>query len=193
MALLKKTHMTLGIAAAIATILLTVYTIFFPQTVNDVTSAITGAPERTPAGTIRADYVSSQVRVFYLASSLVILLVAAGGGTAFHWSSGQSAGSIARGRGKIRWLKFVLISVPAVLAVAVAVYLPRAVFQPTNEQVLGQQFPFIALALRSWLGGLLLGVVYVLLAALVAYLGWFLFVNVPRSLRFSRYQRQFEN
>jgi len=120
MALLKKTHMTLGIVAAIATILsllLTVFTVFFPDRVNDLTSTITGPPERTPARTIRADYVSSQVRVFLYASLVGILLAGAGLGTAYHWSSAQSAGSVARGRGKIRWLKVVLLSVPAVLLV----------------------------------------------------------------------------
>jgi hypothetical protein len=195
MALLKKTHMTLGIAAAIATILtlfLTVYTMFFPERINDVTSAITGVAERTPAGTIRAEYVGSQIQVFLYASLVGILLAAAGLGTAYHWSSAQSAGSVARGRGKIRWLKIVLVSFPAVLVLLFAVYLPRAVFQPTNEEELGRQFFLGAWAVRSLLGGLVLGVTYVLAACLIAYLGFVLFVQVPRSLKLSRYQRQLE-
>lgn len=196
MANLKKAHMILGLAASTATILtllLTLAVIFFPEKLNEMTSTFTGPPERTSAGTLRGTYVESQVQIFLYASGLVVLLAGAGLGAAYHWSSAASAGSVAAGRGKIGWLKFALASFPAMLTILLGIYLPRAVFQPTNEEELSRQFFLGAWALRSLLGGLVLGVTYLLVACILAYIGLVLFVQLRRSLKLRKFHRQLES
>ncbi len=135
----------------------------------------------------------SQVQIFLYASGLVVLLAGAGLGAAYHWSSATSAGSVAAGRGKIIWLKFALASFPAVLTILLGIYLPRAVFQPTNEEELSRQFFLGAWALRSILGGMVLGVTYLVVACILAYLGIALFVQLRRSIRLGKVQRQLES
>lgn len=196
MARLKRLAVTVGVVAAIATILsflLTVCTVFFPETINGVTSDLAGPVERTATGTVRPDYVSNQVQVFLYTSLVVVLLAGVGIGGAYYWSSGQSAESVARGRGKSRWLKVALVSLPMALTVLLAIYLPRTVFQPTNVEELGQQFFLGAWALRSVFGGLVLGVAYLLISGIVTYVGFVLSVQLPRSVKLSRYQEQLEN
>jgi hypothetical protein len=198
MSVLKKTHYTLVTAAAVATVLMLILTIlstFFPDKIAEMTTSFTGpaAAARTPAGTLRAGYVSSQVAVFLYVSGIVVLLSGALMSAAHHWSSGASARSIALGRGSVRWLKFVLIACPALLTVVLGIYLPRAIFQPTNEEELGRQFFFGAWALRSLLGGFVLGLTYLLIAGLLAYLGYVLFIQIRRSFLLGRVRRQLES
>lgn len=196
MARLKRLAVTVGLVAAIATILsflLTVCTVYFPETINGVTSDLAGPMDRTPAGTLRPDYVSNQVQVFLYTSIVVVLLAGVGIGGAYYWTSGRSAESVARGRGKSRWLKVALVSLPVVLTVLLAIYLPRTVFQPTNVEELGQQFFLGAWALRSVVGGLALGVTYLIVSGIVAYVGFVLSVQLPRSVKLNRYQQQLEN
>jgi hypothetical protein len=193
MSALKRVPVILGTVAAVATILsllLTVATIFFPNWINDVTTGIAGTVQRTGVGTVRADYVGNQVRVFLYVSALVVFLGGAGIGTAYFWSSVQSAASVAAGRGKVRWLKFVLVPLPVILLVFLAIYLPRAVFDPTNEEELGRQLFLAAWSLRSVLGGLVLGLTYTALAGIIAYLGFLLSIQVPRAIRFGKIHRQ---
>lgn len=196
MAALRKAQHYLGLAAAVATILallVTVLATFFPGWINDVTSSLAGPIDRTPTGTVRPDYVTNQIHVFFYASALVVLITAFIMGTAYHWSSAASAGSVAAGRGKVRWLKYATISCPVVLALIMGIYLPRAVFQPTNEEELARQFFFGAWALRSVLGGVVMGLFYVLFAGLVAFAGFFLLVQLRRSIQLGRYERQIES
>jgi hypothetical protein len=86
-----------------------------------------------------------------------------------------------------------LVSLPVVLTVLLAIFLPRTIFQPTNEEELGRQLFLGAWALRSIFGGLALGVLYLFFSGIVAYAGFVLSVQLPRSVKLNRYQQQFEN
>lgn len=196
--MLKKLKLagSLGIIAAIATILgfmLSLLTTFFPQVVREAASEITGPLLVSSSGRIRAEFVSSQVEVFIYAAVLVVALGGVAMAGFYYWSGAASARSIVSGKdGWSGWARLSLLLVPALFVVLCGMFLPRQIFQPTDEVELGRQFGLLAWAVRSYLGGFVLGIGLLLFSGLTALGAYIVAVVLPRQIQSGRYQRALE-
>lgn len=190
---LNRVHTTINLAAAVATILslgLTFYALFLPEQLNDVTSTLAEPLDRAPDGTLSLDTVVRQVKVYWSVCAVIVALFGAALATAYHWSTAVSAESIAAGRGPVRWARYASLSVLGALLVVLGVMTPKIVFDPINPEVLADQFSLGAMAVASYLGGVILGIFQLAAACGVAVAAYFLAVRVPRWWKFKRIRRR---
>jgi hypothetical protein len=181
----------LGIASSIATILgllLTIYSMAFPNQLNEMTGRFLGPTEAD--GKIRAEFVAGQLTLFLITLGISSVAIGLGIAGLWNWLSALKASAIAAGRDMRNWYWTFIVF--AFLCISLGIYLPKAIFVPTNPLELQRQFPPAAWALRSPLGGMLLGLGMIVASALVAWaiygIGLFL-----RNLKGKQYQRIMEN
>lgn len=187
----RKIDVVLGIAASIATILgfaLTAYSMFFPNQLNDITGRFLGQIDAD--GKIRAEFVAGQLTLFFWTGLVTSLLLGLGMAGLWNWLAAATARAIAAGR-EVR-NGYGLFLVFATLCILLGVYLPQAIFVPTNPLELQRQFPPAAWALRSPLGGVLVGSIMLAISLAVA---WILFQigSFMRRQKGKQYLRIMEN
>jgi len=186
----KAIRQVLGFSASVSTtltFLLTVYAAFFNSQLGATASRVTGPiPE-----VIRAEYVASQVHVFYVTAAIIVFLISLGVAGIYFKTSAISARSIAVGHGDRGTLKFLSVC-PALFCILLGIYLPRAIFQVTNPDELSRQMALLGWATRSPVGGTVLGLI---MAAAAMILAWGVFavaVLWPRHQIAKKYERLLE-
>lgn len=182
----------LGIGASIATIaglFLTIYSMVFPNQLNELTGRLLGPSNAD--GKIRAEFVAGQLNLFLI--TIVISSIAIGVGMAGLWNrfSSVKASAIAAGREAQSWY-LAFFPLLALLCILLGIYLPKAIFVPTNPVELQRQFPLAAWALRSTLGGLLLGFCMSVGSAVVAWVIYAIGILL-RNRKGKQYLRIMEN
>lgn len=186
----KTIRQVLGLSAYTSTTLtglLTVYATFFTDQLGATASRVTGPiPE-----VIRGEYVAGQVRVFYIAAAIIVLLVSLGVAGIYFWACASSARSIAVGRGDKGMLKFLCL-LPTIFCILLGIYLPKAIFQVTNPEELARLMPWLGWATRSPIGGVVLGLAMSAAALILAYGVFALAVTWPRHHTAKRYERLLE-
>lgn len=185
-------HAVIGSVGAVASTLalgVTVWATFFPNSLNNTTSQLIGQESRNAAGLLRPVYVSSQVTVFYVAVLFLIVLIGVALAASYYFGARRSAQSIAAGEGSKGWLQW-LLPLPFILVcLLLGIFLPRAIFQPTDLDELGRQLFLAAWAVRSWLGGIVLGILLLVCALAVSYVAYLTAVTGPQRLVEARYKR----
>jgi len=188
----RKADVALDSMAAVATILgvvLSIYSMVRPSQINDFTGRILGQVEL--GGPIRAEFVSGQKWLFIATWVIISLSIGLGGAGLWNRIESLKARDIAAGRETRMWHNF-LLPLLAIPCVSLGVTLPKAIFLPTNTTELARQFAPGAWALRSTLGGIVLGLCILATTALVAF-GVYRTVLLVRSLRGKQYQRIMAN
>ncbi|MFY9824246.1 MAG: hypothetical protein WAM82_22920 [Thermoanaerobaculia bacterium] len=191
----RKLDAVFNVAASIATILsvmFSIYTTLLPNQVNAITGRFLGPIDTSSSGLIRPEFVASQKWLFLSVWALISLFMGMGLAGWYRWTSAMNARAIAADRESKSWFNalFLLFAVACILS---GIGLPRAIFQPTNEVELAKQFLPAAWALRSWLGGLVLGLFILLTSLLAAFLFFWVGVTLPRSVTAKKFQRIMEN
>jgi hypothetical protein len=189
-----QTINVLSTIAVIGTILVSIITVvsaFFPQLITkSATQSIDIAQYTTDSGEIRPAVVSAQTNVFLIASAVLIMLVGLSFTGFYYLRTMVDAKSAATGTRNSKWHIYLLSILIFIFCLSLGLSLPRAIYYPTNLRELTIEFGLAAWAVKSNVGGIVLGVIFFAISIILAISAYWLLVKMPWFFKRKRVQRR---